>query len=84
MAIALKTFKGGNVTPQDDAIIYQTVLPGAGIFKGCEVSFASSNVLHISQGCETFPYQITAGRRERVQYGKNSKRSSSPGFSDGG
>lgn len=50
MAIALKTFKGGNVTPQDDAIIYQTVLPGAGIFKGCEVSFARSNVLHISQG----------------------------------
>lgn len=50
MAIALKTFRGGNVTPQDDAIIYQTVLPGAGIFKGCEVSFARSNVLHISQG----------------------------------
>ena len=50
MAIVLKTFKGGNVTPQDDAIIYQTALPGAGIFKGCEVSFARSNVLHISQG----------------------------------
>ena len=50
MEIALKTFKGGNVTPQDDAIIYQTVLPGAGVFKGCEVSFARSNVLHISQG----------------------------------
>lgn len=49
-SIALKTFRGGNVTPQDDAIIYQTVLPGAGIFKGCEVSFARSNVLHISQG----------------------------------
>lgn len=48
--IALKTFKGGNVTPQDDAIIYQTVLPGAGVFKGCEVSFARSNILHISQG----------------------------------
>ena len=49
-SIALKTFRGGNVTPQDDAIIYQTVLPGAGVFKGCEVSFARSNVLHISQG----------------------------------
>ncbi len=48
--ITLKTFKGGNVTPQDDAIIYQTVLPGAGVFKGCEVSFARSNILHISQG----------------------------------
>ena len=48
--IILKTFKGGNVTPQDDAIIYQTVIPGAGVFKGCEVTVARSNVLHISQG----------------------------------
>ena len=50
MAIALKTFKGGNVTPQDDAIIHQTVFPGAGVFKGCEVEVARSNVLHVSQG----------------------------------
>ncbi len=48
--IVLKTFKGGNVTPQDDAIIYQTAIPGAGIFKGCEVTVARGNVLHISQG----------------------------------
>ena len=50
MDIKLKTFKGGNVTPQNDAIIYQTVFPGAGAFKGCEVSVARNNVLHISQG----------------------------------
>ena len=48
--VSLKTFRGGNVTPQDDAIIYQTVMPGAGVFKGCEVTIARSNVLHISQG----------------------------------
>ncbi|TCL60582.1 putative repeat protein (TIGR02543 family) [Kineothrix alysoides] len=48
--IALKTFKGGNVTPQDDAIIHETSIPGAGIFRGCEVSYARGNVLHISQG----------------------------------
>ena len=48
--IILKTFKGGNVTPQDDAIIFQTAIPGAGIFKGCEVTVARSNVLHITQG----------------------------------
>lgn len=48
--IVLKTFKGGNVTPQNDAIIYQTILPGAGVFKGCEVTLARSNALHISQG----------------------------------
>ena len=50
MDIKLKTFKSGNVTPQNDAIIYQTVFPGAGAFKGCEVSVARNNVLHISQG----------------------------------
>ncbi len=49
-SIVLKTFRGGNVTPQNDAIIYQTVIPGAGIFKGCEVTCARGNILHISQG----------------------------------
>ncbi len=49
-SIVLKTFKGGNVTPQDDAIIFQTAIPGAGIFKGCEITVARSNVLHITQG----------------------------------
>ena len=39
--IVLKTYKGGNVTPQDDAIIYETAIPGSGIFKGCEVTYAS-------------------------------------------
>lgn len=48
--IVLKTYKGGNVTPQNDAIVFQTAIPGAGIFKGCEVSYARGNVLHISQG----------------------------------
>lgn len=57
MALSLKTFKGGNVTPQDDAIIHQTILPGAGVFKGCEVAVARSNVLHISQG-----FGMIAGR----------------------
>ena len=48
--IVLKTFKGGSVTPLDDAIIHQTVISTNGIFKGCEVSFARSNILHVAQG----------------------------------
>ncbi len=48
--IILKTFKGGSVTPQDDAIIHQTVIATNGIFKGCNVTYARGNVLHISQG----------------------------------
>ena len=48
--IILKTYKGGNVTPQDDAIIYETAIPGSGIFKVCVVTYARGNVLHISQG----------------------------------
>ena len=37
--ITLKTYKGGNVTPQDDAIIYETAIPGSGASAagcGCE------------------------------------------------
>jgi hypothetical protein len=48
--IVLKTYKGGSVTPQDDAIIHQTVIGTNGIFKGCQVTYARGNVLHIAQG----------------------------------
>ncbi len=55
--IVLKTFKGGNVSPLNDAIMWQTAIPGAGVFKGCEVTAARGNILHISQG-----YGIIKGR----------------------
>ena len=48
--IVLKTFRGGSVTPLDDAIIQQTVIGTNGIFKGCNVTYARGNVLHVSQG----------------------------------
>ena len=48
--IVLKTYKGGSVTPLDDAIIQQTVIATNGIFKGCNVTYARGNVLHVSQG----------------------------------
>lgn len=48
--IVLKTFRGGSVTPQDDAIIHQTVIATNGIFKGCQVTYSRGNVLHLSQG----------------------------------
>lgn len=48
--IVLKTFRGGSVTPLDDAIIQQTVIATNGIFKGCNITYARGNVLHVSQG----------------------------------
>ena len=48
--IVLKTYRGGSVTPQDDAIIQQTVIGTNGIFKGCNVTYARGNVLSVSQG----------------------------------
>lgn len=48
--IVLKTYRGGSVTPQDDAIIHQTVIATNGVFKGCQVSYARGNVLALSQG----------------------------------
>ena len=48
--IVLKTYKGGSVTPLDDAIIQQTVIATNGIFKGCNITYARGNVLHVSQG----------------------------------
>ena len=48
--IVLKTYRGGSVTPLDDAIIQQTVIATNGIFKGCNITYARGNVLHVSQG----------------------------------
>lgn len=48
--ISLKTYKGKSVSPQDDAIIYETAIPSNGVFKGCNVSYARGNVLRVSQG----------------------------------
>lgn len=48
--IVLKTFQGGSVTPQDDAIMQQTAIPGNGIFKGCNISYARGNILRVSPG----------------------------------
>lgn len=48
--IVLKTFKGGTVSPLDDAIIQQTVIATNGIFKGCNITYARGNVLSVSQG----------------------------------
>lgn len=48
--IVLKTYKGRSVTPQDDAIIYETAIPSNGVFKGCNVFYARGNVLRVSQG----------------------------------
>lgn len=48
--IVLKTYKGGTVTPQNDAIVQETAIPMNGIFKGCNISYARGNVLRLSQG----------------------------------
>ena len=48
--IVLKTYKGGTVTPQNDAIIHETAIPSNGIFKGCNVSYARGNILRVSSG----------------------------------
>lgn len=48
--IALKTYKGGTVSPLDDAIIQQTVISTNGIFKGCNITNPRGNVLQISSG----------------------------------
>ncbi|MCM1236690.1 MAG: hypothetical protein NC489_41975, partial [Ruminococcus flavefaciens] len=48
--IVLKTYKGGTVTPQNDAIVQETAIPMNGIFKGCSISYARGSVLRVSQG----------------------------------
>lgn len=50
MAINLVTFAAQTVTPQDDALIYESALTGSGMIYGGEVTIKSANVLHVAEG----------------------------------
>ncbi len=56
-SIVLKTFKGGNISPLNDALLWQTAIPGAGLLKGCDVTVARGSTIHISHG-----YGLIKGR----------------------
>lgn len=54
----LITFNGQNVSPIDDALIYDAAVNGDGLFYGGEVTIKNANTLHISAG-----HGIIAGRK---------------------
>lgn len=47
MGISLVTFAGSTVTPQDDALIYETALTGSGLIYGGAVTIKNANTLHV-------------------------------------
>lgn len=50
MGIKLVTFAAQTVTPQDDALIYETALQESGMIYGGSVSIRNANVLHVEAG----------------------------------
>lgn len=50
MGINLVTFAAQTVTPQDDALIYETALQESGMIYGGTVTIKSANVLHVAAG----------------------------------
>ena len=50
MGINLVTFAGSTVTPQDDALIYETALLSSGMIYGGVVTIKSANTLHVGAG----------------------------------
>lgn len=50
MGIKLVTFAAQTVTPQDDALIYETALQESGMIYGGAVTIKSANVLHVAAG----------------------------------
>ena len=53
----MKQFNGANVTPKDDAVLYNFFDPRNGIITGCEVSFLGDNQIKINGG-----YGLIGGR----------------------
>jgi hypothetical protein len=56
--ISLVTFAGQTVTPQDDALVYESALGDGGIIYGGEVTLKDANTLHIAAG-----HGVIAGRK---------------------
>ena len=50
MGIKLVTFAAQTITPQDDALIYETALQESGMIYGGSVSIKNANVLHVEAG----------------------------------
>lgn len=50
MGIKLVTFAAQTVTPQDDALIYETALQDSGMIYGGVVTIKNANVLHVDAG----------------------------------
>lgn len=50
MGIKLVTFAAQTVTPQDDALIYETALQESGMIYGGAVTIKNANVLHVDAG----------------------------------
>lgn len=59
--ISLITFAGSSVSPQDDAIVYESALGTGGIYYGCTTTLASSNTLHLAAG-----HGVICGRKFTV------------------
>lgn len=56
--ISLVTFAAMTVTPQDDALVYESALGAGGIIYGGEVTLKNANTLHINTG-----HGIICGRK---------------------
>lgn len=58
MSIQLVTYAGKTVTPQDDALVYDSALTKSGIIYGAEITIKNATTLHIAAG-----HGVIAGRK---------------------
>ena len=56
--IRLVTFAGSTVTPQDDALVYETAINQNGIISGGEITLKNNSTLHVAGG-----HGIVCGRK---------------------
>ena len=61
MGIELVTYTNKAVSPQDDALVYQTAVPQSGVVYGITVTIKNNTTLHVSSG-----HGIICGRKFTV------------------
>lgn len=62
MGISLVTYAAQTVTPQDDALVYESALKESGMIYGGTVTIGSANVLHVAVG-----HGVLCGRKFTIE-----------------
>ena len=62
MGVTIKQFEGSNISPKDDAVMYEIFNDQCGVIRGCEITYLGSNQIRVGEG-----YLFICGRSVQIE-----------------